>query len=322
MRILITAIGSMSSEAVIASLRKNPENYIVGCDTNPKDWIAPSMLVDAFYQVPVVANKIDYLNKLISICTNENIEYVLPLTDPEVDIISENLNIFIKNSIKVCISDYSTIKICRDKLLLYEFFKYDDFVKIIPTYDACSIKYDQVEFPLIAKPKKGRSSEGIFRIHSANDLKYFFSSFSINDYILQPLLTGDIYTVDFIRCKTSDSSFSIVRQELIRTVNGAGLTVKIKKEDTISQLSDYIGRKIKINGCVNFEFIKHDKQIYLMDINPRFSAGLAFSMLAGYDFVNNHIKCFIGKEIDPKIEYNERIISKRYHEIIINQKEK
>ena len=36
MRILITAIGSMSSEAVIGSLKQNRNNYIVGCDIYSK----------------------------------------------------------------------------------------------------------------------------------------------------------------------------------------------------------------------------------------------------------------------------------------------
>lgn len=45
------------------------------------------------------------------------------------------------------------------------------------------------------------------------------------------------------------------------------------------------------------EFIVNEKGRFLIDINPRFSAGIGFSRLIGYDLVNNALNCFLGRNI-------------------------
>jgi len=37
------------------------------------------------------------------------------------------------------------------------------------------------------------------------------------------------------------------------------------------------------------EFIELNNEFYLIDVNPRFSARVAFSVIDGYDMVNNHL---------------------------------
>ena len=65
------------------------------------------------------------------------------------------------------------------------------------------------------------------------------------------------------------------------------------------------------------EFIEKNGKYYIMDINPRFSAGTAFTQKSGYDIVKNHLNCFLDKEIDSPIKIANRILTKRYIEEII-----
>ena len=55
------------------------------------------------------------------------------------------------------------------------------------------------------------------------------------------------------------------------------------------------------------EFIKNEKGYFLIDINPRFSAGIAFSCKTGYDFINAHLDCFIGKALPPQVDIIPKI---------------
>ena len=55
-RILITAIGSMSTECVIRQLRKQ-DVFIVGCDIYPAEWHYESMLCDVVYKAPLAKNE-------------------------------------------------------------------------------------------------------------------------------------------------------------------------------------------------------------------------------------------------------------------------
>ncbi len=312
MNFLITAIGSMSSECVISSLKKNNNTKIIGCDIYPKDWIATSMMVDRFYQIPKSLDSESFINALIKIVRTESVDLIIPLTDPEVDVLSQNVDYFKSLNITIATMNKNIVEVVRNKYNLFERLK--DKVNFIPTYE-CSGIDNNLGFPLIFKPKTGRSSEGIFKAFNRFDKNYFLNKIVKENYIVQPFLEGSIITVDFIRSEMSKRSFSVVREELLRTINGAGTTVRVVKIDEVSDICSSIGDELNINGTINFEFLEHKGKYLLMDINPRFSAGIAFSNLTGFDFVNNHVKCFIGEDIDGSIEYERKFIYKRYNEI-------
>lgn len=317
MNILVTAVGSFSAEAVIKSLKKDSMCKVIGTDINPAGWLANSKLVDKMYQSPLAAAGDLYIQKILEICQKESIEFIIPLTDPEVDILSENYSLFKKNNIVICISEPGVIQKCRDKYLIYEIFKDDELVNVVPTFEFDNFDNKENIYPLFAKPKKGRSSEGIFKINNAFHFAYVSKIISHDDYIIQPFLKGDIFTVDFVRSKLDNKSQAIVRKELIRNFNGAGLTVEIINNNDLEEMACHIGETLDINGCVNFEFIRGENKFYLMDTNPRFSAGIAFSILAGYDVVKNHLNCFLNNSIELKTEFEHKIIAKNYTEVIL-----
>lgn len=64
------------------------------------------------------------------------------------------------------------------------------------------------------------------------------------------------------------------------------------------------------------EFILNNGKYYLIDINPRFSAGIAFTICSGYNVVLNHLRCFNNEDIDKQIDIKEQIIIKKYDEVI------
>ena len=59
--------------------------------------------------------------------------------------------------------------------------------------------------------------------------------------------------------------------------------------------------------------------ILLIDINPRFSAGVAFSNLVGYDMISNHISAINGLRINQGRCYSDQILCKHYLESVIVQ---
>jgi carbamoyl-phosphate synthase large subunit len=312
--ILVTAIGSWSAIAVINSL-KDLKYRIIGCDINSKDYLYSSFLVDSFYKVPFATDP-EYINTLITICINEKINCVIVLTDPEIDIISEFRSQF--KDVILCIPNTLSIKRTRDKKLLYDFFYEDKLIKVIPTYSLNNIDISAIGFPLLLKPKNGRSSEGILKIENSHDLKYAQSNPKFSKHIAQPFMSGSIYTVDVIRNSKSKKIIAIPRCEIIRSTNGAGISIKICNDTILINISKIIAEKLSIIGCINIEFIKHKEVYYLMDVNPRFSAGIAFSILTGYNIVKNHLSCFYEKEIDCINNFDELIITKTTNEIILD----
>lgn len=313
MNILITAIGSMSAECVISALIKQG-HQIIGCDIYPSEWHYVSRLCNKVYQIPLATENQAYINALTTICLEQQIHALIPLTDIEIDILNKWRTHFINLNILLCIQSEYTLSIARNKYQLHHFFLEDKNVPSIPTYKASEIYSAEIPLPCIAKPYNGRSSEGLMLLSTKEELSAV--QFKEN-YIIQKFIKGAIYTVDYIRCQRTSEDFAIPRQELLRTKNGAGLTIQLSNNSILKELVSYIGNRLEINGCINMEFLYANEQFYLIDINPRFSAGIAFSYLASYDMINSHLNCFINKDIMPKIRYQETLMTKKYKEEIL-----
>lgn len=307
--VLVTAIGSMSSDVVVESLNKNGYQ-IFATDIYPAQWVAPSHLIENFFQVPL-ANLIDFIPAILKICIENNIKHLIPLTDLEVDIFADKEKLFKKHDINLCMSNKQSIDICRNKKKVYEFFKNDNKILPITTYAYNEIGKIENNLKIIAKIQKGRSSEGLQILKDKNSINLISNK---KDYVYQPFINGDIYCVDYIR-DSYGRECAVARKEILRTKNGAGTTVEVQHNKELIELSSIIGKKLNLLGCVNFEFIYSGNKYYLMDVNPRFSAGVEFSVLAGYDMIINHLKCFSGEKIDNQIDCETKIMCKRYKTI-------
>ena len=85
-----------------------------------------------------------------------------------------------------------------------------------------------------------------------------------------------------------------------------------------------IAKALNIRGCVNFEFVEEIEPAEqngpgkwrFLECNPRFSGGLAFSAVAGYDMVRNHLNCFKGIGLEPEGEIREQYVARRYTEFV------
>lgn len=312
MHFLVTAIGSFSAACVIHRL-KAKGHYVVGCDIYDYFWLADSKECDAFYQAPYATDEDNYIRFLLDASTRENVKYIIPLTDLEIDILNKHRNLFADKGIVLCMQSDTCLSIARNKYNLYLRFVNDNIVNVPKTALVEKVN-GQFSIPAIAKPINGRSSEGLHKIYTTQELKFFVDTHS--DYVVQEMLEGPVFTVDYVR-DSAGNDFSMPREELLRTKNGAGTTVRILNDTVLAQTVSHIGNELDICGCVNMEFISNSGKYYLIDINPRFSAGIAFTYKAGYDIVTSHINCFTGSAILSPVRYKEQIIIKKYVEEIL-----
>lgn len=308
MTILLTAIGSFSADCVVSSL-KGDGHRVIGCDIYPSEWHPVSKDCDKVYQVPFATIESDYINALLNICRVESVDLLFPLTDLEIDVLNNYREDFKAEGINLCVQSEYCLSIARNKYQMAKLFAEDEFIKT-PKTCLGTESFESISFPVIAKPYNGRSSEGLMKLMSKDDLCLIDNR---EKYILQELLPGNVYTVDYVR-DIYGNDFSVPREELLRTKNGAGTTVRVVPDERVQKMVSYIGAKLGIVGCVNMEFIHHKDDFYLIDINPRFSAGVAFSCCIGYDMVKSHLNACLMNLIETPVSFEEQIIAKRYKE--------
>lgn len=310
--ILVTAIGSFSADVVIRSLHEMGHR-IIGCDIYEKEWIANSLIADVFYQSPYASEEGAYIHFISSLCEEEKIDYIMPLTDVEVDVFNKNRDVF-EDTI-ICISKKGTVDICRDKYRLYEYLKNHGTECLISTRLLDRKAAENMEFPAVIKPRDGRSSQGLNYVKDEKMLAFFMENNSLENYVVQPKINGNIVTVDILR--NGDFFMATPRLELLRTLNGAGTSVKVFDSERLRNISQEIAGLLDIKGCVNFEFICTGDDTYqFLECNPRFSGGVAFSCMAGYDYVKNHLRCFAKQPVEDITRIQEMTVARKYTEYI------
>ncbi len=322
---LVTAIGSFSADIVIRRLTEMGIR-VVGCDIYPREWIANASMVDRFYNAPLAADPAQYLTFIQNLCLREQVSYLIPSTDVEVDVLDRCREWFPAHGVKLCLSSHETIALCRNKARMAQFTSGLDYLRTIPTVHMRDAGPDSLPpfdgFPLIGKPLDGRSSQGLHRIHTPAQWQHFCTLPDLENYIVQPLIQGSVVTVDVVRQADGEYTAVIPRQEMLRTLNGAGTSVYVFSDPELEQVCVRLADALKIIGCVCFEFMKDAGGNYhFIECNPRFSGGVAFSCVAGYDCVRNHIAAFEGNAIAPRKPFRNQYIVKKYHEHVTHVEE-
>lgn len=337
--VLVTAIGSFSAGAVIMACKR--EGYrVVGCDIYPAEWIVNSGDVDRFEQAPLATDTEEYRAFLKKLCWEEQVDYLLPLTDVEVDALQMWPLAAEELGAVICMSGRDTIALCRDKEKMEAFLREKGVCRTIPGHRLSEVllriytgagngkkkgmdpvvagmQFMGLTFPLVMKPVDGRSSQGLRILESTEELMLSAKHChgNMERFILQPKIEGNVITVDVVRRPETGECVCIPRRELLRTPNGAGTSVKVFRSEKLEAQCRDIARELDIRGCVNFEFIEAAPgEWYFLECNPRFSGGVAFTCMAGYDMVKNHLRCFEGGEIETEANVEDQYIARRYTE--------
>lgn len=315
--VLVTSIGSVSADITIKSL-KRLGHRVIGADIYPREWVVDAYNVDEFYRIPLVSNADAYLSEVHEICENERIDYFIPLIDPEVDLLNESRAWFEEHNVTLCISTKRSLDIIRNKKILQDFIKSEvPEVNGIPTLMVDATDKLPWEYPVVVKPYDGRSSQGREYIGSNEEWETYKEKRSGSKSIVEPFVSGPIVMVEVIRQESSGRCVCVTRQELVSTPHGCGTTVHVYSDPDLENTSRALAAKLGVNGCVNFEYIKHeDGRHFFVECNPRYSAGLEFSYLAGYDCVANHLDCFGGRMIDDFELHAPFISARKYEEYV------
>lgn len=315
--VLMTSTGSVAADITLKSLKRMGFR-VVGCNIYPKEWIVESCDADAFYQAPPVADSQRYLEFIRQICQQENIKYIFPMIDYEVDLFNVNREWFDENGVTLCISPKQALDIIRDKKRLADFvYKECKEVKAIPTEMLRDIKELKWDFPVVCKPFNGRSSQGLKFIYNKQEWDEFVAVADKDRYIVEPYIEGPNVVVEVVRQRNPHKVVALPRRELISTPHGCSLTVEVFHDEKLENSTKILADKLDVWGDVNFEYIMDENgEFHLLECNPRFSAGCEFSCMGGYDCVENHMKCFQNKEIEDYHFKHNMIIARKYEEYI------
>lgn len=314
--ILMTALGSIAASPVMERYHKL-HYRVVGCDIYDRTWNPASREADAFFQAKPAAEGEGYLRQIREAVERYQAAYLIPLTDPEVDALSPFKRSFASQGCVLCTPEERVARLCRNKENMNAFLAAGNVCDTIPTFDPYRIKPDLSEYPLLLKPRSGRSSQG--QVIAKNPTEYEAALLIRKDYICQPYIAGPVWTVDVARDRFG-GVMTLARRELLRNPSGLGMAVSVTPDHPLNAVCRAIAEYAGIVGVVNMEFIQHEDRYLFLEVNPRFSGGVGFSMLAGADFAKQLLRCCAGEAIEPPPRIRALTMTRRNDVMITYEK--
>lgn len=312
-RVLVTAIGTMTSTEIVCQLKNTGLFHIIGADIYDQNQIATSKDVDEFYVFPPsVVNLENYIEFTVQFCAEHKIDIYFATIDEEIANLSKNRKRFEEIGVKLCIPNHSLVMTCHYKNTFVQWLEDNMPEVLIKTYpDVQSIPEDG--FPVFIKPIEGRASIGCQKVESRKQLDELAGKgLDVCNYVIQQYVGGDVITVDLVRNAATKQMTQVQRLETIRNGNGCGTAVEIIHDPVLQEICFRLMELLDLNGVVNAEFFRNKDSYQIIEVNPRFSAGSGFTCRAGVNTVLAAVSIAQGRECQFGTVAYGKHFSKRY----------
>ena len=139
-----------------------------------------------------------YADKLLDLCRKNKIDMVVPLIDPELEVLASQYDKFRSNGVMVVVSPAKTIEIAFDKYQTYLHAKKAG-IEVPETVTAIEealklIASGKLSWPVIVKPRKGSASICVNSCGNENELRLAFQN--CPEPVIQEFVPGDEYGYD------------------------------------------------------------------------------------------------------------------------------
>lgn len=284
MNILITSAGRRVKVIQYFKAEVYSSNgSIITTDMDPN---APALYFSDFnYIVPAITCD-NYINELIKICEKHQVTAVLSLIDPELELLAANKKYFTEKNIHLIISEIDMVEMCFDKYSAFQFFR-NNSLATVPTFIGKEKIMEQVsngvlEFPLIAKPRKGSASEGIRLIKDVSEFRTIENQ--NGNLLFQPYYKDKEYGVDaYVDLLTGELVDMFIKEKVLMRSGETDKSVSVhdkKIEALIIELID----KTDFRGPIDIDVFEYKGKYYLSEINPRFGGGYPHAYECGVNF--------------------------------------
>lgn len=312
MNILFTCAGRRTYLLNYFKEQLKSDGMIIGGDMQ---LTAPALsAADVALQLPAV-NADDYVNTLLKICEHHSVDLLISLNDLELPVLSENKERFQELGVTVLVSTPEVIDTCFDKIKTARFIEALG-MKTPKTYDDLdtainAIENNELNFPLMLKPRWGSGSIGLEVVYSYEELNLAYrllqtkikrtilASASQGEHfiIIQQFIKGKEYGLDIMNDLSGNHIAVSVKQKLAMR---AGETDKAITVDNalLREMGSLIGKKLKHIGNLDCDILEENGQYYVLELNPRFGGGFPFSYEAGVNLPGAIIAWTRGEEFE------------------------
>lgn len=293
LNVLVLGVGGNVSQGILKALSNSDlDCRIVGACVTP--YAAGLYMVDAAYVSPYASDPL-FVDWLYDICRKEKIDAVLTGVEEVLTVLAGHKDDLRKQTGALCIvSTPAQLLIGRDKLLTCQWlqqkaFNYPEFADAA---DASAVDrlVDLVGYPLVVKPRKGKSSEEIVIVQSAEDLKRikFRQGYVVEQYLGTE---EDEYTVGCFCDKAGAVRGTIVMRR--RLCCGTTAWAEINNNALVREEAQRIVAALKPMGPCNVQLRVSNGKATSFEINVRFSGTTPLRAHYGFNDVEIALRHYV-----------------------------
>lgn len=141
------------------------------------------------------------------------------------------------------------------------------------------------DYPIVVKTKVGNSAKGVFFPKTVEEAEELIAKYGRENLLISEFIGGCDYSVDIVCSK--DQVFASCYKALVTKTEGGGTTTQrvIVDEPEIIEYSKRIAKHVGYEGVMGFDWRvdKERNKVAFIEINARYTGGLATPVCAGFD---------------------------------------
>ena len=256
--VLLTCAGQRVDmvEAFRAALGEEGRGGItVACDLNP---LAPALYAaDARALVPAVSDP-GYIPTLLELVREHALRAVLPLTDLDQRILSEQREAFAEAGATVVASGPEVADRCADKHAAARFFDANGIPSPRTWLPEDLPPYDELRFPVLVKSRRGFGSRDIYRCKDVQELEFFLGYTPVPSMV-QEVCVGEEFSIDVL-CDLGGRCLSAIPRSMIESKGGESIKGSTLDDPDLVAFGAQVAETLPIRGPADDAVLPHGER--------------------------------------------------------------
>ena len=285
--VLVTGAGGPAGVAVIRQLR-SVGHTVVGVDADP--WAVGARLADVGDVVPR-ADADGYIEALVDVAKRTGAAVLISTVAEEMAALSAGASTLAAAGLDMWLPDAAAVRRCIDK---WEFAQVVTAAGLPTPMTSVDGGLD-VEGPWVVKPRFGRGSRNVFLLDRRADVEW--ACRHVDDALVQTRIGGREFTVDALVDRDGVLAGAVPRWRL-ETKAGISTKGETFRDDDLVALVGRVLDAVGMRGPANVQGFRTDAdELWIIEVNPRFSGGLPLSQAAGADLVGEYVRAIQGHAV-------------------------